>query len=275
MDLGTMTTDRSTIFITGLYRAILGREPDAEGLETHVERHRGGATDEEMIASFLSSPEYFHRQLRRLAVKGGQESGLRSRFALDYNPPGEAGRSYHRRILSGFLDRYCSGEKVLDVGFTGYENPERKTALPDAIGIDLDYPGYDGITLPFADETVDTVFSSHCLEHIEADHAVIRDWFRVLKVGGFIVCIVPSQALYEKKLRLPSRWNADHKRMYTPSNLLKSFEDALRVNSYRVRHLCENDTGFNYAIGPDAHSDGAYEIELVVEKIVPPVWSLA
>jgi len=275
MNDGTITIDRSTTFITSLYRGILGREPDPEGLEHHAERHRGGVTDEQMIASFLSSPEYFHRQLRHSAVESGQEGRPHSRFALDYNPPGEAGRSYQRRILSGFLDRYCSGERVLDVGFTGYDNPERKAALPDAIGIDLDYPGYDGITLPFADGSVDTVFSSHCLEHIKADHAAIRDWFRVLKVGGFIVCIVPSQALYEKKLRLPSRWNADHKRMYTPSNLLKSFEEALTVNSYRVRHLCENDTGFNYAIGPDAHSDGAYEIELVVEKIVPPVWSLA
>ena len=275
MSIGPIATDRSTIFVTGLYRAILGREPDAEGLENHAKRHRAGATDEEMIASFLTSPEYFHRQLRLLAGNGGQEGSLQSRFDLDYNPPGEAGRSYHRRILSGFLDRYCSGERVLDVGFTGYDNPERKAALPGAIGIDLGYPGYDGITLPFADESVDAVFSSHCLEHIEADHAAVYDWFRVLKVGGFIVCIVPSQALYEKKLHLPSRWNADHKRMYTPSNLLKSFEETLTVNSYRVRHLCENDTGFNYAIGPDTHSDGAYEIELVIEKIVPPAWSLA
>jgi SAM-dependent methyltransferase len=178
-------------------------------------------------------------------------------------------------LRSGFLDRYCSGPLILDVGYTGYDNPEKKTALPGAIGIDLDYPGYDGLHLPFDDGSVDCVFSSHCLEHIQFDHAAIRDWYRVLRIGGFIVCMVPSQALYEKRRFLPSQFNADHKRMYTPSSLARAFEDALEVNSYRVRHLVENDADFNYTLGPDIHSDGAYEIEIVIEKIVTPGWTLA
>ena len=199
---------------------------------------------------------------------------MESGFPLDYEPPGEAGRSYRLRRNNGFLDRFCSGSLILDVGFSGYDNPERKTALPGAIGVDLDYPGYDGRVLPFGDGTVDTVFSSHCLEHILYDHAAIQDWYRVLKVHGFIVCMVPSQALYEKRRFLPSRFNEDHKRMYTPAGLVGSFEQALEVNSFRVRHLAENDTGFNYELGPDVHSDGAYEIELVIEKIEKPHWSL-
>jgi hypothetical protein len=87
--------------------------------------------------------------------------------------------------------------------------------------------------------------------------------------------MVPSQALYEKKRFLPSNWNGDHKRMYTPSSLALVFETALSVNAYRIRHLAENDRGFNYSLGPDKHSDGAYEIEIVVERIRPPAWSLA
>ena len=42
-----------------------------------------------------------------------------------------------------------------------------------------------------------------------------------------------------------------------------------------MRQLAENDRRFNYALGPETHSDGAYEIQLVVEKIEPPAWSLA
>jgi hypothetical protein len=34
------------------------------------------------------------------------------------------------------------------------------------IGVDIGFPDYDGVTLPFADESVDTVYSSHVLEHI-------------------------------------------------------------------------------------------------------------
>jgi len=196
-------------------------------------------------------------------------------FPLDYAPPGEAGKSYSRRVRTGFFDRYCSGAIVLDVGFTGYDNPERKAALPHAIGVDLDYPGYDGLRLPFSAQSVDAIFSSHCLEHIEDEQAALRDWFRVLKIGGFLVCMVPSQALYEKRRQPPSRWNGDHKRFYTPASLLLAVENALDVNSYRLRHMKENDIGFDYTLGPDHHSSGCYEIEMVIEKIVPPDWDLA
>jgi SAM-dependent methyltransferase len=196
------------------------------------------------------------------------------RFPADYAPPGEAGKSYQRRRADGFLERFCGGDVVLDVGFTGYDNPEKKPSVAHAIGIDLDYPGYDGVTLPFADASVDTVFSSHCLEHIGHDLWAIREWHRVIKVGGFIVTIVPSQALYEKKRYLPSRWNQDHKRMYSPSSLLRAFEEALPVNSYRVRHLVENDANFDYTVTPERHSFGCYEIELVIEKIPQPDWQM-
>lgn len=270
-------------FVASLYRQFLGRGPDPQGWDHYVGRLRDGMTVEDLIHVFITSDEYHDRQrenARRLLqsegeIIEGENPALRSSFPADYSPPGEAGRCYQRRRQSGFLDRYCSGSLVLDVGYSGYDNPEGKTGVPGAIGIDLGYPGYDGRVLPFGDETVDTVFSSHCLEHIQFDHQAIRDWFRVIKVGGFIVCMVPSQALYEKREFLPSRFNEDHKRMYTPATLMRSFEEALTVNTYRVRHLAENDRGFNYQLGPEVHSDGAYEIELVVEKIKEPSWGLA
>jgi SAM-dependent methyltransferase len=266
--------------IAQLYRGVLGRDPDPGGLAHYSGRLRDGDSLEAILQNMLSSPEYrerhlsFYRELLRDEA-ASRAAATDARFPIDYQPPGEAGKSYHERLRSGFLARYCGGSTVLDVGFSGYDNPERRPALPGAIGVDLDYPGYDGVTLPFGDGSVDTVFSSHCLEHIDDDRGAIRDWLRVLKVGGFLVCMVPHQALYEKKRDLPSRWNADHKRMYTSASLLLAVEEALAVNSFRVRHLRENDRGFNYAIGPTIHSDGAYEIELVIEKIAQPAWSLA
>lgn len=264
-------------FVTALYESILDRQPDEEGLNHYTNQLMNGKNLDDIIRIFINSDEYIDKQISKMRVnilERGEDGKISSKFPIDYQPPGEAGRSYVSRIRSGFLDRYCAGDLVLDVGFSGYDNPEGKTAVPGAIGIDLDYPGYDGITLPFADGSVDTIMSSHCLEHILFDLAAIRDWYRVLKVGGYIVCMVPHQGLYEKKRFLPSRWNGDHKRMYTPASLLESFERALEINSYRVRHLADNDAGFNYGIAPDTHSDGAYEIELVIEKIVPPAWSL-
>jgi hypothetical protein len=104
---------------------------------------------------------------------------------------------------------------------------------------------------------------------------MIRDWHRVLRSGGFIVCLVPHQFLYEKKRSRPSLWNADHKRFYTPATLLGEFEASLQPNTYRVRHLRDNDENYTYHIGPEAHAEGGYEIELVVQKIDKPKWNLS
>jgi len=275
-------------FVADLYRMFLNREPDPVGLDIYFGELKKGMPVADVVAIFSSSPEFSERTRKAvmtdLAAAGYLQPAKDGRgawwpttgvFPEDYSPPGEAGYSYLQRLRSGFFDRYCSGPLVVDVGFSGYENPGRLAALPNAIGVDLDYPGYDGLRLPFGDGTVDTVFSSHCLEHILYDHAAIQDWYRVLKTGGFIVCMVPSQALYEKRRFLPSHFNEDHKRMYTPASLLRSFEEALAVNSYRVRHAAENDRGFDYTLGPEIHSERAYEIELVVEKIKAPSWVLA
>ncbi len=196
-------------------------------------------------------------------------------FPLDYDSGGaEVRKVYKERVESGFFKKYFGGRVVLDIGFKGAGNPEGKTIVPHATGVDIDYPGYDGTTLPFETESVDTVSSSHCIEHVWFPESAIRDWFRVLKIGGFLVCFAPHQYLYEKRRFPPSVYNPDHKRFFTPGKLLGMFEDALAPNSYRVRHLRDNDLWFDYAIDPHRHSFGCYEIELVIEKIQSPLWDL-
>lgn len=153
----------------------------------------------------------------------------------------------------------------------------RKTSfpiVPNAIGIDVGYPGYDGRILPFPDELQDAVFSSHCLEHVEDARAAIREWFRVLKTDGFLVICVPHQYLYERKPDPPSRWNPDHRRFYTPAILLLDIEETLKPNTYRVRHLADNDAGYDYSIPPDQHPGGCYEIEVVIQKIRQLAWRM-
>lgn len=185
----------------------------------------------------------------------------------------ESRKAHARRVREGFFDRYFGGV-VLDIGYRGYEDLEVVPVLEDAIGIDLNYPGYDGKRLPFEDGTVDTVYASHTLEHIDEPFDAIREWFRVLKVGGYLVLAVPHQFLYEKRTARPSRWNGDHKRFYTPARLMAEVETALVPNSYRVRRLMDDDESYNYAIPPTQHAGGAYQIELVVEKIQQPSWPL-
>jgi SAM-dependent methyltransferase len=188
----------------------------------------------------------------------------------------ESSKSFERKMNeynnSTFFEQYMFGSG-LDIGFAGY-TPDVRPILNSAIGVDVNYPNYDGKTLPFADNSQDYVYSSHCLEHITDYKNAIQDWYRVVRIGGHIVTVVPHQFLYEKKANLPSRWNEDHKRFYTPASLLQEFEQALEPNSYRVRFLEDGDFGFNYNLPPEKHSSGEYEITLVIEKITKPTWEL-
>lgn len=165
-----------------------------------------------------------------------------------------------------------SGDSILDIGYKGYL-ADIHPILPQAIGVDLDYPGYDGKVLPFADESQDAVFNSHTLEHIVDYRSVLRDWFRVLKVGGHLIIIVPHQFLYERRREPPSRWNADHKRFYTAGALLREIEEALEPTAYRVRLLEDNDADYDYQSPLDEHPSGSYEIICVLEKIAQPEWA--
>lgn len=50
--------------------------------------------------------------------------------------------------------------------------------------------------LPFKDNVLDYVFSSHCLEDMEDTAACLCEWARVLKVGGHIVLFLPDEQAY-------------------------------------------------------------------------------
>ena len=192
---------------------------------------------------------------------------------IDPNRPvgGEARKSYAIKASSGFWQRFVTGPAVLDIGFKGHTG-DAVPIVDGAIGVDVDYPGYDGKILPFPTGSQDAVYSSHCLEHIPDYVTALQEWHRVTKTGGYIITVVPDALLYERRQRPPSLWNLTHVRFYTPASLLGELESALTPNTYRVRHLAENDLGYQYDIPPDTHPFGCYEIELVIEKIAPPAW---
>jgi SAM-dependent methyltransferase len=177
----------------------------------------------------------------------------------------ESRKTYQEKINSGFFNKYMSGRGA-EIGYAGYIR-NVVPILDTTDGYDLSTPGYDGKTIPVPDEFYDYVYSSHTLEHIENYKQTINEWMRVVKPGGYIITVVPHRDLYEKKLTLPSNFNGDHKRFYSPSSLLKEFEDSLPINSFRVRHLKDNDEGHDYTQHPEQHSIGHYEIELVIQKL--------
>ena len=170
------------------------------------------------------------------------------------------------------MDRFLSGQHILDIGFKGGD-PDTAPVTPSAIGVGLDYPGYDGITLPFGDESQDAIFASAVLEHIPNYRRALSEWYRVTRIGGFLIIFVPNRYLYEQRPDLPGRWNGDHRRFYTPASLLKEIEDSLPPNGFRVRYLFDADEGFNYSAPIGAVPLGIYQIETVIEKIGIPSYT--
>ena len=186
----------------------------------------------------------------------------------------EASKTYAVKQQSGFFRTYLSGAHILDVGYRG-SSAESSPIVEQAIGVDLGYPGYDGVNLPFPSDSQDAVYSSHCLEHTDDPAQIVAEWFRVLKTGGYLVITVPHQHLYEKRRDPPSAWNRDHRHFFTPGKLLTLIERALPVNHYRIRHLVDNDFLYDYSLSVQSHPFGCYEIEVIVQKIRPPTWDLA
>jgi len=70
--------------------------------------------------------------------------------------------------------------------------------------------------LSVVDEQFDFVYSSHCLEHMNDPQKALRDWWTLVKPGGYLFLIVPDEDLYEQGV-FPSRFNADHKATFTIS----------------------------------------------------------
>jgi len=100
--------------------------------------------------------------------------------------------------------------RILDIG-AGID-PVRQ----DAVIFDKAQGDAQEIQNFFDKESFETVFSSHCLEHMVHPHAAIENWFSLVKPGGHLVTIVPDEDLYEQGY-FPSIFNSDHKSTFTIS----------------------------------------------------------
>lgn len=69
----------------------------------------------------------------------------------------------------------------------GYVNVDLFVQQPGVVQAPAD-------NLPYPDNSVDEVFSSHLLEHISHMHTVkvLSEWFRVLRPGGTLQLVVPD-----------------------------------------------------------------------------------
>lgn len=69
----------------------------------------------------------------------------------------------------------------------------------------------------FADGCVDTVFSSHTLEHLDEPRAALAEWWRLLSVGGHLVLYLPHRDFYPNIGQAGA--NPDHKHDFRPIDI--------------------------------------------------------
>lgn len=78
-----------------------------------------------------------------------------------------------------------------------------------------DLPDGDAMLMEgIADNSLDFVHSSHCLEHLQDPYVALQNWIRICKPGGHLVVMVPDEDLYEQGV-FPSTFNDDHKWTFT------------------------------------------------------------
>jgi SAM-dependent methyltransferase len=184
----------------------------------------------------------------------------------------ETSKAYNRRLAAGWFDNYITG-KVIDIGCGRFGSFGADPITPDCEMHDIDM--CDAHTMEiYPDESFDTVYSSHVLEHMEDPQKAVENWWRILKPGGHLIISVPEMFSYERQLHLPSRWNPDHKTFWTwpltfawypwvhnisdiPFWLNVPEDDIVWI--FRAIS-CTNLSDLN------KHGDGEYSIEIILKK---------
>jgi SAM-dependent methyltransferase len=176
---------------------------------------------------------------------------------------GETAKARQRRTREGFFTSYCSG-KGLDIGYGG------DLVCESARGWDAEHGDAQQLA-DVPDELYDYVYSSHTLEHMISPEEAVKNWWRVVRRGGYLILYIPHRDLYEKKTTLPSRWNTDHKHYF----LLDRDEEpctlgvlpllARSINGYSIIYARECSEG-NTLVDPLIQSTGEYSIEVVLKK---------
>jgi len=104
---------------------------------------------------------------------------------------------------------YCIGNG-LDIGYGGDPIVETAITLDQADRYSFEGDKPQNITADacslymFADNSLDYVYSSHCIEDFRQTAGVLQEWVRVIKPGGFLCLLFPDERVYREKSKTPN-----------------------------------------------------------------------
>lgn len=147
---------------------------------------------------------------------------------------------------SDLLKPYLKGQ-ILDIG-AGFDPITKNAVVFDKAQGDA-----QEIQKFFPKNSFDTVFSSHCLEHMVDPISAITKWYSLVKPGGHLIVIVPDEDLYEQG-HFPSIFNQDHKATFTLSKS-KSWSpvsinclDLCEKLGGKIRYLAQQSDEYDFSI---------------------------
>lgn len=115
-----------------------------------------------------------------------------------------AGTGEHVGYVRHDFDKYV----LTDLDVKTLEVAKRK--LDGQFGARLSYEVQSGAGLSYADNSFDRLIATHVLEHIYQPHLALKEWARVLKNGGVMSVLIPTDPGVAWRLgrRLGPRKNA-------------------------------------------------------------------
>lgn len=120
------------------------------------------------------------------------------------------------------------------------------------------------------DEQYMTVYASHILEYLTDPIEAIRNWYRILAVGGQLIICVPHRDLYEKLEQPPSQWDQAHRWFWLPNSSEGTHTLGLRetiqlaipgADIVSLKVLADG-----YRRNGSGHPAGEYSVEAIVRK---------
>jgi len=120
--------------------------------------------------------------------------------------------------------KYCQG-KGIDIGGGKWPLEGARTIENNLIE--------NAYLIKEKDESLDFVFSSHTLEHLEDWQKALREWFRVLKPKGILFLYLPHPCckMWGKGILAQHKWNPD------PYLLTDFLTKNLRMNLKEITYL--------------------------------------
>lgn len=109
------------------------------------------------------------------------EPGTKFSFVLEVG----VGTGEHLHYVKHDFDTYCMLDRsasMLDLAKQACSGDRRN----------LEFKTGEVEKLPFSDNSIDRLVATHILEHVYRPHEVIREWNRVLKPGGTLSILIPT-----------------------------------------------------------------------------------